>query len=90
MAKSKKKNIGLIVLILVLVPLLFAAGYVIASGGAENLLQWFGIGETTAPPNSKDPSTPGEPNGEDPSTPGKEPVDEPSDPGTNDEEPPDQ
>ena len=34
LAKSKKRNRGLIVLILLLVPLLIAAGYVIASGGA--------------------------------------------------------
>ena len=92
MAKSKKRYLGLIVLILV--PLLFAAGYVIASGGAENLLHWIGIGENTAPPNGEDPQTPGKPVEEDP---GNEPIDEPSNPGTgteepgaDDEEPPDQ
>lgn len=88
MAKPKNRRVWMIFLIIILVPLLFAAGYALSAGGTgTKLRQWFGMEETTTPPNgSEDPEIPGEP-GDDP---GKEPVDEPSDPGTNDEEPPDQ
>lgn len=55
-------------MVLILVPLLFAAGYALSAGGTgEKLRQWFGIGEITAPPDEeKTPDTPGETGDEDP------------------------
>ncbi len=54
-----------IILVLILVPLLFAAGYAFSAGGAgEKLRQWFG-GEVTAPPDGEnEPETAGDPDGE--------------------------
>ena len=56
-------------------PLLFAAGYALSTGGTgEKLRQWFGIGEMTVPPNGDDgPEAPGEPGDENP---GDKPVED--------------
>lgn len=68
MPKNKRKKGLTIILILILVPLLFAAGYALSTGSAgEWMRQWFGTGETTVPPNGEgDPENPGEPDKGDP------------------------
>lgn len=65
MAAKKNNQRWKIILVLILVPLLFAAGYAFSAGGAgEKLRQWFG-GEVTAPPDGEnEPETSGEPDGE--------------------------
>ena len=85
MARKKNTKGWMILLVLILVPLLFAAGYALSTGGTgEKLRQWFGIGEMTVPPNGDDgPEAPGEPGDENP---GEKPVEEepggePSEPG---------
>lgn len=79
MAKKKKRN-RLIITVLILVPLLFAAGYAFSSGVAlERVRQWFSAGEANDPPEENgEPETPGEPGDE---TPGdEEPTGGPSEP----------
>lgn len=74
MTRKKNKRNLVILLVLILVPLLFAAGYMISTGAAGKLVQqWFENGETTTPDGETDPETPGEPDGE---TPGEEPAED--------------
>ncbi|MFY9411773.1 MAG: polysaccharide deacetylase family protein [Dethiobacteria bacterium] len=94
MAKGKGRRGQLILLVTILVPLLFAAGYAITnSATGERLRQWFGIEEIKISPSNEDrPETsrkpvheyPGEKTGE------EEPDRKPFAPPPGNEEPPDQ
>lgn len=74
LAEKTRKKGWFYLLVLLLVPLLFAAGYGLSSGAAgEWMRQWFGGGETEALPNGdENGEEPGDPDSEDPAGDGKE------------------
>lgn len=90
MAKKKTKKVWMILLVLILVPLLFAAGYAFSTGDAgKQLRQWLGVKETAVTPGDDDgPAPPGESGDENTDgKPAKEPEDETSPPGPDDKKP---